>query len=154
MTDVLRLRKHLSSAQPAPFWPAGTHLVPVDNVAPERLHAILESAYANGYGSVPAFADWWHSITSDEEYDPALLFIAADASGQPIGLALCWSSGFIKDIAVRPDHRGQGIGETLLRAAFATFQQRGLDHVDLKVKSANTPALRLYRRLGMVEAPL
>ena len=42
----------------------------------------------------------------------------------------------------------------LLRTAFATLRQRGLAHVDLKVVADNAPAIRLYRRLGMIEAPL
>ncbi|WP_244522962.1 GNAT family N-acetyltransferase [Devosia sp. YR412] len=126
----------------------------MSTVAPEALHAILETAYANGFGSVPAFADWWLSITSDEEYDPALVFIAADETDQPIGLALCWTGGFIKDIAVSQPWRGKGIGESLLHAVFAAFKHRGLEHVDLKVMAANAPAICLYHRVGMVEVAL
>jgi ribosomal protein S18 acetylase RimI-like enzyme len=154
MSGVLRLRKLLSGIQPDPVWPQGATLAPIASVAPQALHAILDTAYANGYGSVPSFADWWPSIIADAEYDPDLLVIAADATGQPIGLALCWTGGFIKDIAVSAAWRSQGIGENLLRTAFATFSRRGLDHVDLKVIAANEPALRLYHRLGMVEVPL
>ena len=44
--------------------------------------------------------------------------------------------------------------EALLRTAFATFRQRGLDHVDLTVLADNAAASRLYHRLGLVEAPL
>lgn len=154
MGGVLRLRKHLSGPLSAPAWPPSVHLRPVSAVAPEALHAILETAYANGFGSVPAFADWWPSIIADEEYDPELVFIAADETDQPIGLALCWTGGFIKDIAVNQSWRGQGIGENLLHAVFATFEQRGLDHVDLKVMAANAPAIRLYHRAGMVEVAL
>ena len=151
MGDVLRLRKHLSEPQPKPAWPGDIALVPVVDVKPEALHTILEAAYLNGFGSVRSFAQWWPSILSDSEYDPDLLFIAADQSGQPVGLALCWNSGFIKDIAVDNAWRGRGIGESLLHAVFAACHQRGLDHVDLKVVAANAAAIRLYRRVGMVD---
>ena len=154
MSGVLRLRKHLSGVQPAPAWPEGVHLVPVAEIAPQALHAILDAGYVDGFGSVLPFVEWWTSIVSDEEFDPEILFIAADASGEPVGLALCWNSGFIKDIAVNKNCRGKGIGEGLLHAAFATFAARGVAYVDLKVVAATGAAIRLYHRVGMVEASL
>ena len=154
MTDPLRLRKYLVVSVTSPAWPAGANLVPLSEVDPQALHAILAAAYANGFGSVPSFEPWWTSLTADSEFDPALVFIAADARNQPIGVAQCWTSGFVKDIAVVAAWRGRGIGEALLHAAFHAFRQRGLAHIDLKVMTGNTPALALYRRVGMVEAPL
>ena len=154
MTDVLRLRKQLSGALAIPQWPAGIRLAPVSDVAPDALHALLATAYANGFGSVPPLDEWWPAITADTEYDPDLWLVAIDATGQPVGLALCWTSGFIKDIAVSQAARGQGVGEALLHAAFAACHRRGLDHVDLKVIAANHAAIRLYRRVGMDTVPL
>lgn len=154
MADILRLRKSLAEPQPAPVWPAGITLAPLAAVAPQALHAILTQAYANGFGSVPAFDIWWPQLAGDSEFDPDLVFVATDPSGVPVAVALCWNSGFIKDIAVSPDQRGKGLGEALLRAAFHACQQHGLPHVDLKVVAANAIALRLYRRVGMVEVDL
>lgn len=153
MTDSLRLRKHLLANLAPPVWPAGTRLVALSAVDPQALHIILAAAYTNGFGSVSPFEPWWTGLTADSEYDPALVFIAADAHHQPIGVAQCWTSGFVKDIAVVTARRGQGIGEALLLEAFHAFRERGLAHVDLKVMTGNAPALALYRRLGMVEAP-
>lgn len=154
MTDTLRPRKHLIADLAPPAWPAGTRLVSLSKVDPQALHDILAGAYSNGFGSVPPFEPWWTDLTADSEYDPALVFVAADQSDQPVGVAQCWTSGFIKDIAVMPEWRGQGIGETLLREAFHAFRQRGLAQVDLKVVAANAPAIALYRHVGMVEATL
>ena len=153
--DILRMRRHLDADLPSPAaWPNGTRLATLDQVEPLALHAILADAYANGFGSVPAFAEWWPSVETDEEFDPALVFVAVDADGAPIGLALCWSAGFIKDIAVVPAWRGKGVGDALLQQVFGAFLARGLPHVDLKVIAANASAIRLYHRAGMIEAPL
>lgn len=151
MPDFLHLRKHLSAPQSEPHWPTGIRLASVTEVAPEALHAILTAAYANGFGSVAPVTEWWPAITADSEYDAGLCFVAVDAAANPVGFALCWNSGFIKDIAVSHGARGQGIGQALLRAVFRACQQRGIDHVDLKVMPANQPAIRLYHRVGMVE---
>lgn len=155
MTDTLRMRRHLEGdIASAVAWPDGARLAALSEVDPRTLHAILADAYTNGFGAVAAFADWWSSVETDEEFDPALVFAAVGSAGSPIGLALCWTSGFIKDLAVVPAWRGKGIGDALLQTAFAAFHARGLPHVDLKVGAANAPALGLYRRAGMVEAPL
>jgi len=153
MTRPIRLRKHLSGADRLPSWPAGIYLVPIADIDPNELYALLSASYATGAGTLPPQAEWWPAIIADGEYDPALVFIAVTSS-IPVGIALCWNSGFIKDVAVSAHMRGRGIGEALLRTAFATFRQRGLDHVDLKVLADNAAAIRLYHRLGMVEAPL
>jgi ribosomal protein S18 acetylase RimI-like enzyme len=128
--------------------------MPLPEADPRVLYAILAEAYTNGFGTVRPFERWWPALTTDSEFDPALFFIATDGSSQPLGLAQCWTSGFVKDIAVVPQWRGKGIGDALLGEVFATFRQRGLPHVDLKVVAANAPAIRLYRRMGMVDAPL
>jgi ribosomal protein S18 acetylase RimI-like enzyme len=154
MQDPIRLRKHLSANDRPPALPADLRLAPISAIEPHHLHALLSAAYAEGAGTISPLAGWWTSIASDEEYDPQLVFIATDPAGAPIGLVLCWNSGFIKDVAVDAAWRGRGIGESLLRVAFAAFQRRGFTHVDLKVVADNTPARRLYHRLGMVEAPL
>lgn len=155
MVDTLRMRRHLDGyALSAATWPDGARLAALPDIDPRTLHAILTDAYANGFGAVAAFAEWWASVETDEEFDPALLFVAVDDAGSPIGLALCWTSGFIKDLAVVEAWRGKGIGDALLQEAFAAFRKRGLPQVDLKVGAANAPAIGLYRRVGMVEAPL
>ena len=154
MAALLRLRKHLDADLPMPVWPAGTRLLPLAKAEPRALHTILETAYINGFGSVPPFERWWAGLTADGEFDPALVFIAANSDLRAIGVALCWTTGFVKDIAVVSAWRGQGIGAALLHEAFRAFHQRGLAYVDLKVMTGNASALALYRRIGMVEAPL
>ena len=64
-------------------------------------------------------------------------------------MAQCWTSAFIKDLAVHPRARRRGVGRALMLMAFHAFAKRGATHVDLKVREENASALRLYRDLGM-----
>lgn len=151
---MIRLRKHLLASDPPPTWPSGIHLAPIAAVDPDELHALLAHSYADGAGTVLPREQWWPAMVADTEYDPGLVFVATSQHGQPIGLALCWNSAFVKDVAVDATWRGRGIGEALLRTAFAAFSRRGFTQVDLKVVDGNEPAIRLYRRVGMIEAAL
>jgi ribosomal protein S18 acetylase RimI-like enzyme len=51
-------------------------------------------------------------------------------------------------LGVAPEHRGQGLGEILLRRALAGFQQEGLERVFLEVTAENLVAIHLYEQLG------
>lgn len=151
MSGWLRLRKHLDL--PFPLWPlpTGVSRLPLWQASPLALHTLLRETYAHGGGSVPAFEHWFFPLVEDAEFDPALLIILS-VQGQPVGLAQCWTSGFIKDLVVAPSMQGRGLGSCLLHAAFHQFRERGQSHVDLKVETTNLGAQRFYRRHGMVEA--
>ncbi len=148
------MRKVLGADMPSPIWPVGVRRIPLAVAQPASLHAILLQAYENGFGTVPDLDAWWSALNGDSEFDPDLLMVAANIDGNPIGFVQSWTSGFIKDLAVQPAWRGRGVGEALLLSSFHAFHERGASHVDLKVVDANTPAIRLYQRLGMEEVPL
>lgn len=133
-----------------PRWPSGIWLVPFATADAPEVHALMLTAYADGGGGVPAsFSQWWQATSTDEEFDPALCFVARADYGAIAGFALCWTSGFVKDLVVRADHRRRGIGEALLRTAQATLRDRGHRRLALKVAADNpSGARRLYERLG------
>jgi ribosomal protein S18 acetylase RimI-like enzyme len=133
----------------SPVWPEGARLVMFTPEQAAGVHALLAAAYANGGGSVLPFAQWWIAVSHDAEFDPALCFVAQDASGRPIGVAHCWTSAFVKDLAVHPDWRRRGLGRALLLHAFGVFSVRGAGAVDLKVEAGNAAAIALYKSLGM-----
>lgn len=58
--------------------------------------------------------------------------------------------GHIKDIAVRDDRRGEGIGSELLERAIAVLEARGIPTVKLEVRESNDRARSLYHRYGFV----
>lgn len=149
---VLRMRRDLDGALERPRWPDGVVLQTLP-VKPEKAllkaaHAVLTPNYWEGGGGAPIFPRWWKALRHDEEFDPALFFLAMDSEGVA-GLAQCWTSAFVKDLAVAPRLRRKGLGRALMFAAFEAFTQRGAAHVDLKVREDNVPAIALYKSLGM-----
>ncbi|MEP9374054.1 GNAT family N-acetyltransferase [Mesorhizobium sp. KR1-2] len=147
--QVVRLRYDLDCTLQAPVWPAGfalrTLLSPADAAA---LHALLTEVFPERRDE--PFDAWWQKLSTDDEFDPALCFLVFDAAGGLVAAAQCWTSAYLKDLAVRPDARRLGLGEALLRQVFYAFHARGAAHVDLKTDLIeNRDAVRLYERLGM-----
>ncbi len=57
---------------------------------------------------------------------------------------------YLEDLFVRPEHRGGGIGERLLRNLARIAVERGYGRLEWSVLDWNEPALRFYRRMGAV----
>ena len=77
--------------------------------------------------------------------DEVLGYVVADTvpnHGTPLG--------HVKDIAVRPDARGQGLGSLLLERALAVMASVDAASVKLEVRESNDPAIELYQRHGFV----
>ncbi|GAA1560699.1 MULTISPECIES: GNAT family N-acetyltransferase [Streptomyces] len=80
-------------------------------------------------------------------------FVAVCAGGGLAGFAAVsyspWNRRLtIEDIEVAPDHRGRGIGRTLIRHAVDFARERGAGHLWLEVTNVNAPAIHAYRRMG------
>ena len=131
-----------------PAWPHGVHVRTFETADAKSLHALLEHGYRRGGGSVAAFETWLPQMTTDDEFDPALWFLA-ECREMLIGAVLCWTSAFVKDVVVHESWRGRGIGQALLVHAFNTLAARGATAAELKVEATNATAVRLYERLGM-----
>lgn len=54
----------------------------------------------------------------------------------------------VNNIAVRPDCRGLGLGEAMMRFAIAKVRSAGAEFMTLEVRRSNTAAVKLYRKLG------
>ena len=70
-------------------------------------------------------------------------YIVADAipnHGTPLG--------HIKDLAVHPDFRGEGIGKRLLRRGLGVLDAHGAGSVKLEVRDGNDVARELYEQFG------
>ena len=73
--------------------------------------------------------------------DPVVGFVVSDLIqnyGRPLG--------HVKDLAVHPDRRGEGIGSVLLARALATLSEAS--SVKLEVRESNEAARNLYRGFG------
>lgn len=145
----VRLRRVLALDTQPPVWPATFSLKPFTARDAAAVHALLVESFAD---ENPDFAAWWQARSGDPEYDAGLVFPVEAGTGDLLAVAWCWSSGFVKDLAVASAARRRGLAEALMRHVFQTFRERGVGHVDLKTNTLdNAEAYRLYRRLGMVE---
>jgi ribosomal protein S18 acetylase RimI-like enzyme len=57
-------------------------------------------------------------------------------------------AGFVHDILVHEDSRGAGIAQLLMDGALAWFRERGMPRALLWTAARNSPAQRLFERLG------
>jgi mycothiol synthase len=147
--EVLRLRADVSDLPAAPVWPRDVRVRTYRDDDAHAVHALLGAAFAANAEEVPPFARWQPWMTGDPGFDPLVWFLAETAQ-QLAGVCLCWREGWVKDLAVDPSFRGHGLGEALMRHAFAEFHRRGIRTVGLKVDADNpTGAVRLYERVGM-----
>ena len=98
------------------------------------------------------YEEWEAHEINRKAFDPTLWFVA-EAEEQIVGAVVCpdyEGEGWIRQLAVARDWRGQGIGTALLLAAFAEFKRRGRRDSALVVDSWNlTGAKSVYERLGM-----
>lgn len=81
------------------------------------------------------------------------LYVTAKKEGRLIGCSGIWQSfetGDICNVAVAPDCRRQGVAEEMLGYLMEQARKRGMEQFTLEVRSANTPAIRLYEKLGFV----
>ncbi len=149
---ILRMRRDLSGVIEQPVLPPGVVVNTLGIKSPKALvigaHSVLEAGYWEGGGGAPIFRYWWKALRKDKEFDPTLIFLAIDTEGV-VGMAQCWRSAFVKDLAVYPRARRRGIARALMLATFCEFARRGAAHVDLKVGEENASARTLYKSLGM-----
>jgi ribosomal protein S18 acetylase RimI-like enzyme len=92
-----------------------------------------------------AAQDIWYR----ERYPGATLDVVV-ADGEPVGRLYVHRREReirLMDIALLPEHRGRGIGSSLLHDLFAEAVSSGGKRVTIHVEAYN-PALRLYERLG------
>jgi mycothiol synthase len=101
------------------------------------------------------FEQWQHWFVKDPSFDPSLWFVA-EADGDVVGVAICNTRGnepglgWVRVLGVLRSRRRRGIGEALLRHAFAEFKRRGFERVGLGVDAESpTGAVSLYERAGM-----
>jgi ribosomal protein S18 acetylase RimI-like enzyme len=146
--EIWRMRRSLTGPFPAPAWPDGVTVRTFTPGDAPGVHDLLEQAYARGGGSVAPYDEWLPAMTTDSEFDAELWFVAC--SGEEIaGVALCWTSAFVKDLAVSAAWRRRGLGTALVLHCLAAFAGRGAAALDLKVDSDNpSGAVRLYEQLG------
>ena len=107
---------------------------------------LSDFAKANLPQALAARPFWFGVLAFDEASD-----------GLPVGLINC-VEGFstfacqplvnVHDVVVTASHRGQGVAEQMLGLVEQLARARGACKLTLEVLEGNTPAQKLYRRLG------
>ena len=101
-----------------------------------------------------SFRDPWSRAAYEEELkNPLAHYVIAEADGQVVGYAGFWhimDEGHITNVAVKSTFRGQGIGESLMRALMEETKKEQIEAVTLEVRVSNAPAIRLYEKMGFV----
>ena len=80
--------------------------------------------------------------------------VVAEADGEIVGMAkgeLRDGLGHVSLVYLKPEARGRGGGNDLVRDLVARFKDEGFDHVSLNVELPNDEALAYWRRLGFTE---
>lgn len=152
--EVLRMWRPLDGDLPEPAWPDGVEVRTYRAEDAARLNALLDEAYSawdDTYIPRPLEV-WLDDMTAHDDFDPALWFLA-ERDGTLVGCALHWAvdrgDGWLKDLVVRADQRGTGLGKALVHHGLRESALRGAERVGLKVDSTNpTGAVQLYERTG------
>jgi mycothiol synthase len=150
----LRMSIDLRGDERPPEPPAGLSVRTVREGDERAFHEAKEEAFADhwNFRSEP-FDEFRRRVIESEEFDPALWWLVEDGD-EFAAVIRCignrFGSGWVSSLGVRPAWRRRGLGEVLLRTAFAEFARRGERRVGLGVDAENTTgATRLYERVGM-----
>ncbi|GIE79480.1 hypothetical protein Aph02nite_54300 [Actinoplanes philippinensis] len=158
LKQFARMQMSLDGFSPAvPEPPAGITVRPVrhdDEAEMRAFHAVIEDAFVDSDHLAIPFDGWLGQVTK-----PGVPFdewFVAEADGRIVG-ALQSSDGgedtdegWVKHLATLRAYRKRGVGEALLRRAFATYAANGRPKAGLGVDLANpTDAASLYFKVGM-----
>lgn len=117
------------------------------------LYDVIEPAFAEWPGRDPStFEDWCASHLGHEDLEPATSWLVEDDEGTPVAAALSMTDrgwGWLNELAVRADLRGQGLGSLLLQQCLRGYRDLGL-HTGGLATDSRTGARDLYERNGFV----
>lgn len=151
-----RMEADLAELPSEPPLPAGVVIRTMRDGEEERVYEAHQEAFEDVWMHTrDPYDEWTHWFLKDPSFDPSLWFVA-EADGDVAGVAICRPResrpgvGWVRVLGVRRPYRQRGIGEALLRRAFAEFARRGFERVGLGVDAESaTGAVALYERAGM-----
>ena len=151
---VYRMSIDLRGGAPEAPAPEGLEIRTFRLEADERaLHGVMTDAFRDHFRqSNESFEAWRARLLGHPSFDPDLWLLAWHGD-EPVGGLIAYDHGdlgWVQGLGVRPAWRRRGLGAAMLARAFAAFEARGQDRVDLGVDAeGETRPLRLYERLGM-----
>jgi ribosomal protein S18 acetylase RimI-like enzyme len=149
-----RMRIDFDGPVAQPVWPPGVHVRDFRRGEDDQaVHELVQTSFREIGGQHERPLEQWRTfLLETERFDPSL-YLVAEAEGAVVGASLgqvVGGEGFVRQLAVAPSHRGQGIAMALLHEGFRRNVERGLRAAILGVDAANpTGALVLYEKAGM-----
>lgn len=118
------------------------------------VHAAIQEAFEDHWQHRQVPWEQWEEQWRTRGVDRTLWWVARAGDDVAGALLASWKRsgdwGFVDILGVRRPWRGRGVGEALLRTAFAELRRRGEQRVALGVDAESpTGATRLYERVGM-----
>lgn len=94
------------------------------------------------------FANPWSKQSLAEEIENEnSYFIVAEVDGKTagyMGLQIFSGEGYVTNVAVLPEYRGQGVAQSLITECM----KNKMDFITLEVRESNAPARNLYTKMG------
>lgn len=94
------------------------------------------------------FSSPWSREDLEKQIDTETsCFLVAEIDGKAVGymgLQIFSGEGYVTNVAVLPDYRGQGIAQALI----ARQMKNDMEFITLEVRESNTPAISLYTKMG------
>lgn len=144
-----RMGRSVDGELPLPVWPAG---VSVRGFEPardaQRVWEVVQTSFAGSYGSHARPFEEWALFALGENRD-VICAVQDDDIVAVATVGIRSGAGHVGQLAVLPDHRGRGLGQALLHAAFRRDASLGLAATTLTVDGENATARRLYEKAGM-----
>lgn len=97
---------------------------------------------------------WTAEGLTEELSNPQAHFLVAEADKTVagyLGVQEIYGEGYITNIAVFPQYRGQGIAKKLLQKAAEGAEERQCEFLTLEVRESNSPARSLYEKMGYTD---
>lgn len=83
------------------------------------------------------------------------VYMVVTVDSVPVGTAGYTYNGFegyINNVVIDSDYRGKGLSVKLMEALLEYGRSKGINDYTLEVRVSNTPALKLYEKLGFESA--
>ncbi|WP_253725633.1 GNAT family N-acetyltransferase [Brevibacillus borstelensis] len=113
-----------------------------------KLSLIESNEERKAYRSLLLLADDWAEAVDQYMYEGEL-YIAQDQQDQVLGVclmhALSPEEAEIKNLAVRPEFRGQGVGKAIIEELCSRFASKGFSRIIVGTANSSIDNLAFYR---------
>jgi ribosomal protein S18 acetylase RimI-like enzyme len=116
------------------------------------IHVRGRRSYYEGHLPESQLAEWESAVRSNGYRDiidgPDRTWLCAELDGEVAGFALIGHPAELKQLHVRPQHWGRGVGTALNDECVRLWREAGVDVAHLDVFEHNDRARAFYARLG------